>query len=144
MRKILVLLAAVSLISSCRTLLYYWGPDTAGVSAYDNITYAYYKNQSPEALCEAICMYEDIVAHPGESRNMPPPGTCAEYGYLLLQPDTASLFAENATDRQKALFPSGDYSDYFKKYGKEMLEKEIKYYPESKLYIEPLLARLTK
>jgi len=144
MKKLLILLAAVALTSSCRTLLYYWGPGTAGVSAYDNITYEYYKDQNPEALCKTISMYEDIIAHPGESRKMPPPGTCAEYGYLLLQPNTASIFAEEATEKQKALFPSSKYSEYFKIHGKEMLEKEIQYYPESKPYIEPLLEKLTK
>ena len=83
-----------------------------------------------------------MVTNPGGSRNVPPPGICAEYGYLLLLPETAEIFTENATKSQKQQFSRTDYSIFFPELGKQLLQKELEYYPESKQFIEPLIKRL--
>ena len=56
---------------------------------------------------------------------MPPPGICAEYGYMLLIPENAAIFAEYATAMQRRTFTSGDYASFFPEKGKEMLQKEM-------------------
>ena len=89
-------------------------------------------------------MYEEIVTYPGGARRMPPPGICAEYGYMLLIPENAAIFAEHATAMQKRTFDSGDYASFFPVKGKEMLLKEIELYPESAKFIAPLIERLCK
>ena len=85
-----------------------------------------------------------MVTNPGGTRQVPPPGICAEYGYLLLQPETADTFMNNATSAQKKLFLSQDYNALFLERGKEMLEKEIEYYPESAKFIRPLIKKLVR
>ncbi len=85
-----------------------------------------------------------MVRNPGGSRQIPPPGICAEYGYLILQPTTAATFAEYATKRQKSLFQGSDYAALFNERGKELLNKEIELYPESSLFILPLLKKLAR
>ena len=140
--------AIVIALSSCGTSalppLYYWGgSDSYGTTVYENLAYRDYKTQTPEALCQLICLYDDMVNHPGGSRQVPPPGICAEYGYLLLQPNTFSAFNERATEKQRAIFGTGDLSVAFAERGKEMIAKEMSYYPESKKLLEPLLKKLT-
>ena len=75
---------------------------------------------------------------------MPPPGICAEYGYMLLIPENAAIFAEYATAMQRKTFTSGDYATFFPERGKELLQKEIELYPESAKFIVPLIERLCK
>lgn len=146
MRKLLSLALSVLLLSSCGvTSLYYWGGGEGSTTTYENLSYNDYKKQSPDAVCKLICVYEDMVSHPGGIRQMPPPGICAEYGYLLLQPTTAQIFAANATRSQKRAFGDAeDYSAMFSERGKEMLQKEMEYYPESKQFIEPLIRKLAQ
>ena len=122
--------------------MYYWGGWMNGATAYENLAYKDYKTQTPEAICKLVCVYEDMVSSPGGTRQVPPPGICAEYGYLLLQPDTATTFTEKATSQQKQIFKGSDFSVIFSERGKEMLQKELEYYPESKQFIEPLIKKL--
>ena len=75
---------------------------------------------------------------------MPPPGICAEYGYMLLIPENATIFTEHATAMQRKTFASGDYASFFPEKGKELLQKEIELYPESAKFIAPLIERLCK
>ena len=89
-------------------------------------------------------MYEDMVTYPGGTRRVPPPGICAEYGYMLLIPENAAIFAEHATAIQRRSFASTDYAAFFPEKGKEMLQKEIELYPESAKFIAPLIERLCK
>ena len=96
------------------------------------------------SICKLICMYEDIVTYPGGSRNMPPPGICAEYGYMLLIPENAEIFAKHATSMQKRTFNSSDYATFFPERGKELMLREIELYPESAKFIAPLIERLCK
>lgn len=149
MKKFLILLSAAALLCSCGTTtgpLYYWGAnDSNGTSAYQNAAYRHYKKQSPEAICALLVTYENMIAHPGGTRMVPPPGICAEYGYLLLQPESAINFMEHATAQQKKVYEnSADYAAYFQSRGKELLQMEIDNYPESAVFIQPLIKKLAQ
>ena len=146
MKRILTLTLVSIVLTSCgmSTSLYYWGGAQNGTTAYENLVYQSYDKQTPESICRLICMYEDIVSNPGGTRSMPPPGICAEYGYMLLIPENAAIFAEYATAMQRRTFTSGDYATFFPEKGKEMLQKEIELYPESVKFIAPLIERLCK
>lgn len=134
------------LMTSCGSpRLYYWGSNPnfdKGTSDYEKASYEYYDKQSPESLCELLCVYEDMVSNPGGTRGVVPPGICAEYGYLLLQPQTATVFYENASHRQKRKFEESEYGSDFRTKGIAMLEMEIKLYPESAVFVAPLLKKL--
>ena len=146
MKRIIILLAVAAALCSCGgpSTLYYWGGVQNGTTTYEHLTYKDYKTQSPEAICQLICAYEDMVLHPGGTRAVPPPGICAEYGYLLLQPNTAVAFSEKATAGQRRYFSGTDYATLFYEHGKEMLQKELEYYPESRQFIEPLIKKLAQ
>ena len=148
MKKVLIFLAAALTLSSCGIMqssaLYYWGGTQNETTVYEDLTYKDYKKQTPEAVCKLVCAYEDMVSHPGGVRKMPPPGICAEYGYLLLQPSTAEYFTSKATDYQKKAFDRNDFAAFFPERGKEMFQKELEYYPESRQFIEPLLKKLAR
>ena len=146
MKRILTLTLVSIVLTSCgmSTSLYYWGGAQNGTTAYENLVYQSYDKQTPESLCNLICMYEDIVSNPGGTRRMPPPGICAEYGYMLLIPENATIFTEHATAMQRKTFASGDYASFFTEKGKELLQKEIELYPESAKFIAPLIERLCK
>ena len=146
MKRILPLTLVSIVLTSCgmSTSLYYWGGAQNGTTAYENLVYQSYDKQTPESICRLICMYEDIVSNPGGTRRMPPPGICAENGYMLLIPENAAIFAEYATTMQRRTFTSGDYASFFPEKGKEMLQKEIELYPESVKFIAPLIERLCK
>ena len=145
--KRLIILALVSFVmTSCgmTTTLYYWGGVQNGATTYEDLAYKNYDKQTPESLCKLICMYEDIVSNPGGVRRVPPPGICAEYGYMLLIPENAAIFTGHATAAQKRTFASRDYASFFPEKGKEMLLKEVELYPESAKFIVPLIERLCK
>ena len=146
MRKAVVLFASALLLMSCGTTssLYYWGGESGGTTAYENLAYNSYDKQTPKSLCDLVCVYEKMVTKPGGSRMVPPPGICAEYGYLLLNPDTAETFLNNATASQKKMFDGSDYSVIFRERGEEMLKKEMEYYPESARFIAPLIKKLAR
>lgn len=146
MKKLFVLTLVTFCLTSCglTSSLYYWGGVQNGATTYENLAYKNYDKQTPESLCKLICMYEDIVSNPGGIRKMPPPGICAEYGYMLLIPENANIFAEYATSMQKRTFSSTDYAAFFPERGKEMMQKEIELYPESAKFIAPLIERLCK
>lgn len=116
----------------------------SGTSQYEQLAYKNYDKQSPQSLCQLIVMYEDLVKNPGGSRKVPPPGICAEYGYMLLLPETATTFMNNATKAQKSAFDTGDFNTLFREYGLEMMRKEIEYYPEAATFIRPLIERFSK
>lgn len=144
MKRLLTLILISFALTSCgvTSTLYYWGGVQNGVTNYENLAYRSYDKQTPESLCKLICMYEDIVSNPGGTRQLPPPGICAEYGYMLLIPENAAIFAEHATAVQKKTFASSDYASFFPVKGKEMLQKEMELYPESSKFIAPLIKRL--
>lgn len=146
MRRLLIIGILALCLASCGTTssLYYWGGVKNGATAYESLAYGSYDKQTPESLCKLICIYEDIVSYPGGTRKTPPPGICAEYGYLLLVPENADVFAKYATPMQKKTFASTDYASFFPEKGKEMMLKEIELYPESAKFIAPLIERLCK
>ncbi len=144
MKKILLTGIALILLTSCGTQLYYWGSNKlSGVSEYEDLTYKNYDKRTPESICALLCLYEDMITNPGGLRNVPPPGICAEFGYLLLQPDTEEIFAGHATKSQKETFSDLNTSS-FKALGIQMLEKEIELYPESAVFIGPLVKKFSE
>lgn len=136
----LAFVLSVLALGSCTTnqSLYSWGGRANDTSKYEEYAYRHYKSQSPEALCGLFVTYEKMINTPGGERMVPPPGICAEYGYMLLNPDAVKVFTETATDKQKAAVVRTDYVEY----GVELLEREIKYYPEAKRFIEPIIKRI--
>lgn len=134
------------MLSSCgmTNALYYWGGSQGGTTAYENMAYQSYDTQTPQSICDLVAVYENMVTNPGGFRQVPPPGICAEYGYLLLQPQTAEAFHNYATPYQKRLFKTADYSAVFLERGKELLQKEMELYPESTKFIEPLIKKLAR
>ena len=133
-------------LTSCTSTsnLYYWGGTQNNATTYENLTYKNYDKQTPESVCKLICMYEDIVTNIGGERKMPPPGICAEYGYMLLIPENAKIFELHATSAQKRTFASTEYATIFPEKGKQLMLKEIELYPESAKFIAPLIERLCK
>lgn len=143
MRKMMLAVMMAALACSCTTTLYNWGGGPLSeTSSYEERTYAYFNKQTPESLCALVCMYEDIVSSPGGTRQVPPPGVCAEYGYLLLMQGTAETFASHASSMQKRRFKSADYASIFAERGRQMLQRELELYPESQRFIAPLLKKL--
>ncbi|MBO7321734.1 MAG: DUF4810 domain-containing protein [Bacteroidales bacterium] len=143
MRKLLILSLALIALSSCGpTTLYYWGEDFSNTYIYDQITYRNYKNQTPQSICAMVAGYEEIINYPGGMRGVIPPGVCAEYGYLLLLPTTAEYFEKYATSGQRRLFTGSDYGNLFMEKGKELLQKEVELYPESAVFIMPLIKNI--
>lgn len=150
MRRLILFAVAVVMLSSCgiTNSLYYWGGTQNGTTAYENLAYKSYDKQTPKSICDLVVVYENMITKAdtriGGTRQVPPPGICAEYGYLLLQPETAATFVSNATDAQKRLFDTDDFGIYFQERGKEMLQMEIELYPESTKFIEPLIKKLAR
>lgn len=143
MKKSLIVLASLLLLSSCAApRMYYWGDNKSGVSMYEHLTYNSYDTQTPESICDLVVLYEDMINNPGGTRNVVPPGIYAEYGYILLQERTVDSFEKYATSRQKRVFDTEDYFSLFHEKGIKMLEKEIELYPESEKFIRPLLNRM--
>lgn len=146
MKRVLIAALAMLLLSSCgiSNSLYYWGGMQQGTTAYENLAYQSYDKQTPKSICDLVVVYENMVTHPGGTRQIPPPGICAEYGYLLLQPETATTFMNNATFSQKRIFNRSDYEVFFLERGQEMLKKEMELYPESAQFIAPLIKKFAR
>ena len=114
MRKILVM-AAVSIFAiSCSPTkpLYSW-------KGYDDAVYAYTKTSDEKSNENLIKVYEKLIKNSGGSRQVPPPGVCADYGYILIKKGETAK-------------------------GKELLVKETILYPESKVFIDRILKRFEK
>ena len=144
-RRIILVLAAGLLLSACgptAQVLYYWGGESNGTTEYERYAYRSSAKQTPETTCAMLLMYERLVSNPGGLRKVPPPGICAEYAWLLAQPETAATFAEHASSRQKAAL--GFATAAFLDRSRELFEMEMRYYPESITFIKPLAARLFK
>ena len=70
---------------------------------------------------------------------MVPPGICAEFGYILLNPENEEYFNQYATKSQKKMMEG----IVFLEYGKEMIQKEVALYPEARHFLEPIIKRIT-
>lgn len=145
MKHVLIASALCLMLCSCGVSttvpLYYWGGNTNGTTVYENLAYKTFDKQTPEVTCALLVAYENMVTNPGGSRKVPPPGICAEYGYLLLKPETAATFAEHATPAQKKVFEGVDLVSTFRERGELMMQKEIEYYPEAEKFILPLIKK---
>lgn len=142
-RKLTIVVAlafVTALFSSCATTtqLYAWGKSgktgIGACSSYEAAVYGYYKTRTPEAAVQLAEAYDYMIAHPGGVRNVVPPGICAEYGFFLLQDDTLDALCAAAGKRGAS--PSRD--SYYQK-GLDMLEMEMKLYPESRVLVESVL-----
>ena len=114
MKKYLIISAIALLAASCTTTkpLYNW-------HGYDDAVYAYTKTSDDKSVDNLIKIYEKLIKNSGGSREVPPPGVCADYGYILIKK------GENIK-------------------GKELLVKETILYPESKQFVDRILKRLEK
>lgn len=146
MKRILILIAVLMLscLAGHSQDLYYWGGKDGNATRYEQLSYKSTGTQTQKSLCKLICVYEKMVSNPGGLRKMPPPGICAEYGYLLLKPETAEAFINASTPEQKRVFDRQDYPQFFKEYGEKLLTQEFVYYPESEKFLRPLLERFVK
>lgn len=111
MKKIVILAVVALAGASCTTQkpLYNW-------KGYDDAIYAYTKRSDEKSVEALMEIYTKLIENSGGSRNVPPPGVCADYGYLLLQ--------------------AGKTEE-----GKELLRRETVLYPESKQFIDRILKR---
>lgn len=129
----------VMMFSSCSTTsMYYWGPMSENISRYERSVYDYYKYQSPESICKMIETYQDIIVKCSANEKMIPPGICAEFGYILLNPENEAYFNEYASKAQKKMMKG----IVFFEYGVEMMKKEIALYPESRKLLAPIIERI--
>lgn len=111
MKKILlstiILLGLLLHACTSQKPLYTWGD-------YEIKSYNYLKNSDNASINELIATYEANINKQKGERGVPPPGTYADYGFLLLMLEQT-------------------------KQGKMMLEKEMELYPESKIFIDRIL-----
>lgn len=145
LKIVLVVLAAGLLLSACgptAEILYSWGGESEGVTKYERLSYRSSAKQSPESVCSLLVLYEEMVTRPGGLRQVPPPGICAEYAWLLAQPETAIAFTEHATAKQKTAL--GFTEAQFQQRSRDLFEMEMRLYPESVKFIKPLAERLFK
>ena len=114
MKKFLIGAVITLLAVSCTTTkpLYDW-------KGYDDAVYAYTKTSDEKSITNLIKIYEKLIRKSGGSRQVPPPGVCADYGYILIKKGETSK-------------------------GKELLIKETVLYPESKQFVDRILKRLEK
>lgn len=111
MKKVFLILVLGFAATACSVTkpLYDW-------KGYDDAVYVYSKNHSDQSVENLIKVYTKLIRNSGGSRKVPPPGVCADYGYLLIQ--------------------KGEIAK-----GKELLVKETILYPESKVFIDRILKR---
>ena len=111
MKKYIVIAVIILFAISCAPTkpLYNW-------RGYDDAVYAYTKASDEKSNENLIKIYEKLIKNSGGSRQVPPPGVCADYGYLLVK--------------------RGEIVK-----GKELLTKETILYPESKQFIDRILKR---
>ena len=118
MKKVIALGAGVLaglLLASCVTNkeppLYYW-------YGYTNAVYDYIKLGDEDSNGKMLEVYQQLLdGQAGTVRQVPPPGVCADYGWMLIQ--------------------SGK-----KEEGKDLLRKEMELYPESAAFIQSILRRV--
>lgn len=144
MKKLILFALLTTILSSCgvTSSLYYWGGNTNGTTKYEALAYKHYDKQTPESICQLICVYEDMVTNPTGTRKVPPPGICAEYAYLVSQPEIVQTFIDNAKPNQKSRFDTKDFAAYFPERAKQLFEKEMELYPESVTFILPLFNKI--
>ncbi len=113
MTKYLIFIITILSVASCNVQkpLYNY-------AQYEDAVYHYITVQDEKSEERLLKNYEKILEKMG-ARKMPPPGICADYGYLLLK--------------------NGETAK-----GKALLEREKKLYPESTGFINAILKRIEK
>lgn len=110
------LLSGVLLLSLCcvscttQQTLYSW-------SDYERRSFDYVKDDTEKNLDELLTAYEKMVNQQTGLRKTPPPGVCADYGFLLVK--------------------KGKTAE-----GVQMLKQEIALYPESSTFISRIIKKL--
>ncbi len=112
MKKLAFWFTAVVLLASCTVQ-----QPLYSWSRYDVASYNYLKNMDEKSTQELIANYQTILNSQEGTRRLVPPGICADYGFLLMQ--------ANRTQE-----------------GKQLLQKEMELYPESKVFIDRVLKML--
>jgi hypothetical protein len=114
MKNCLLILLVAAAVTSCTPArpLYNW-------KGYDDAVYSYTKKSDEKSTENLIKIYEKLIKNSGGAREVPPPGICADYGFLVIQK------GENEK-------------------GKELLTRETELYPESKIFIDRILKRYQK
>lgn len=108
--------SGVLLIALCCTgcttqkTLYSW-------SDYEKRSYSYVKDDTEKNLDELLAAYEEMINQQTGLRQTPPPGVCADYGYLLVK--------------------KGKTAE-----GIQLMKKEIALYPESATFISRIIKKL--
>ena len=150
MKKLVIISLFLMLFSACGTYvppLYNWG-------LYEHSYYQYYKTQTPASYVQLYTAYSTLVASPGGSRATIPPGICAEYGYLLLAPETSEILInyysnpDNFPRKVRKEMEGTDWNQVFapevlRQKGMEMLQMEVELYPESATFINPLIQKFS-
>lgn len=146
MRKGLLFCILAIILMGCAapSTLYYWGnTDVNGLSEYDKNLYEAYKHESPKSLCNLICTYDKMVCNPGGTTQLPPPGICAEYGYLLYQDEIMTTFDQNATEKQKKQIHNSPYGSDYKQGAIQLFQKEMEIYPVSVQFLRSFVENFT-
>lgn len=114
MKKIMICAICIAFFTSCTTTkpLYSW---------YDSedASYQYTKKMTDKSLEKAEKQYEKVLKKQKGTRKVVPPGTNAEYGYILYK---------NGSEQR----------------GLELLKEEMKLYPESETFISRIVKQLEK
>lgn len=118
--------------------LYGWGAEYRYTNASERVVHEYLDLRRPEAVCSLICVYEDMTSSLLGGRKVPPPGVCADYAYLISQQDVVDTFIRYATPLQKKRFKTDDLEKYFSARAGELIDAELRLYPESRTMIERL------
>ena len=106
---LLIFISAGCVSCSTQTQLYNW-------AGYDDALYAYTKQPDKRNIDALMSVYIRLIENPGGSRKTPPPGVCADYGYLLML--------------------SGNIRE-----GRALLMREVSLYPESRHFVNRILNR---
>ena len=174
MKKLLVVLLVTVAFCSCKsyepTKLYAWTyfdrNENLGFRTnyseynqrffnYSGSLYQCYKTQTPETYGNLYRACSMLLEHPGGKRGVPPPGLCAEYGYLLILPETPAYLVEyynnpeNFTAEDQEKMAGTDWSMVFtvealKAKALELFQKEMDLYPESAPFMEIIIKNLNK
>lgn len=111
----LLLFSQVSLlllVTACVSTppLYVWND-------YSTTSYNYIKNTNEETEAKLLATYENLINGKKGSRELPPPGICADYAFLLMK--------------------KGKMDE-----AKKMLAMEMTNYPESSVYVQNVLKKI--
>lgn len=114
MKNAIILATSVIILAACNTTkpLYSW---------YDSedASYQYTKKMTDDSFKKATKQYEKVLQKQKGTRKVVPPGTNAEYGYML--------YKSGNTER-----------------GIELMKEEMKQYPESETFISRIVKQLEK